>query len=145
MLLETQQLSCCFLLTLTSTPAGILAVALAGLTYFEAYSTEKAMKLVLLLRCLVSTPYLLNSDKAENIATLLRMQGLSRISGHLCSVSSPPAASANDLQEGALLLPLWGHPVPNVDAQFATVVRDVNYVVCFARKRACSCLCMQNA
>ncbi|KAL0054662.1 hypothetical protein WJX82_000665 [Trebouxia sp. C0006] len=76
---------------------GILTVALAGLKYNGPYSTEKTMNLVLLLRCLVSSRFLHNIDKAENSITLLRMQGLMRISGLLCPPVLRP--TADDLQE----------------------------------------------
>ncbi len=104
------------MLRLTNTSTGILAVALAGLRYNGAYGTEKTVHLVMLLRCLVSSRFLLNTDKADNVETLLHMQGLSRISALLCPASSPPAASTNDVQEGVLLLLLCSHFVPNVDA-----------------------------
>ncbi|DBA88754.1 TPA: hypothetical protein ACH3X1_004172 [Trebouxia sp. C0004] len=82
---------------------GILAVALAGLKYNGARRKDKAMNLVLLLRCLVSSRFLLNIDKAENIITLLRMQGLMRISGLLCPVLGPAEASADDTREALKL------------------------------------------
>ena len=132
MLLETKRLSYCFILSLTNTSAGILAVALAGLKCNGLYGTEKAVNLVFLLRCLVSSRFLLNIDKAENVATLLRMQGLSRISGLLCSVSSPLAASANDVQEGVLLLPFFG--------PFCTGCQCTNCYGC-AGHNPCSVLC----
>ena len=90
------------MLSLTNTSAGILTVALAGLKYNGPYSTEKTMNLVLLLRCLVSSRFLHNIDKAKNSITLLRMQGLMRISGLLCPPVLRP--TADDLQEGMLLL-----------------------------------------
>ena len=93
--------------------AGILAVALAGLKYSGARRRHKANNLVLLLRCLVSSRFLFNIDKAENIITLLRMQGLMRVSDLLCPVLGPTEASADDMREGVLplvfLAQVWCH------------------------------------
>ncbi len=97
------------MLSLTNTSAGLLAVALMSLKYSGAYRAEKVRNSVLLLWCLVSSRFLHNIDKAENSSTLLRMQGLSRISGLLCPpVYSPTAASADDMQAGVLPLVFWG-------------------------------------
>ena len=57
----------------------------------------------------MSSKSLPSSDTADNIATLLRLQGLSRISGLLCPVLRPTAASADELQEGVLPLGFLGH------------------------------------
>lgn len=101
-------LTCCFLLNVTDLSAGILAVALAGLKYSGVGRTNKAVNLVLLLRCLMASQILLAIDKAENLITLLRMQGLTRVSGLLCPVFGPTDASADDMREGVLPLAFLG-------------------------------------
>ncbi|KAL0054752.1 hypothetical protein WJX82_001882 [Trebouxia sp. C0006] len=57
---------------------------------------------------LVSSKSLPSSDTADNIATLLRLQGLSRISGLLCPVLRPTAASADECKKpgGRMILPM---------------------------------------
>jgi hypothetical protein len=130
MLCATLRLGCCLMLNVIDGSAGILAVALAGLKYSGARKKDKAMNLVLLLRCLVSSRFLLGIDKAENIITLLRMQGLMRISGLLCPVLGPTAASADDMQEGVLPLVFSGSLCTDEDTQHATVVWNANHEVC---------------
>ncbi len=61
-----------------------------------------------MLRCLVSSKSLPSTATAENITTLLRLQGLRRISGLLCPVTCPQAAPAEEILQGVLLLVFWG-------------------------------------
>lgn len=84
-------------------------MALAALNYNGEGKRDKARNAFIVLRCLVSSKSLPTTDTAENIATLLRMQGLRRISGLLCPVLRPTAACTNDVQEGVLPLIFLGH------------------------------------
>ncbi len=89
---------------MTHIPVGTLVVALAALNYNGEGKRNKARNAFLVWRCLVASKSLPTTDTAENIATLLRMQGLRRISGLLCPVLGPTAACADDVQEGVLPL-----------------------------------------
>ncbi|KAL0031912.1 hypothetical protein WJX79_004744 [Trebouxia sp. C0005] len=73
---------------------GTLVVALAALNYNGEGKKDKARNAFLVLRCLVSLP---SADTAENIATLLRLQGLKRISGLLCPIPCALVAPAEDM------------------------------------------------
>ena len=86
---------------------GTLVVALAALNYSGEGKKDKARNAFLVLRCLVSLP---SADTAENIATLLRLQGLKRISGLLCPIPCALVAPAEDMVQGVLLV-LWYHRV----------------------------------
>lgn len=127
MLLATQRLVCWLRLKLTHTSAGLLAVAFIGLKYNGAYKTEKVRNSVLLLGCLVLSRFLHNSDKAENSVTLLRMQGLSSVSGFfvlLCFALQKPVQMickqlCRHLSSGV-------HVILNEDARIAVVVQDVS-------------------
>ncbi len=86
-------------------------VALAALNYNGEGRKEKARSAFLVLRCLVSSKSLPSTATAENITTLLRLQGLSKISGLLCPITCPQAAPAEEILQGVLLLVFWGQLV----------------------------------
>ncbi|DBA88769.1 TPA: hypothetical protein ACH3X1_004186 [Trebouxia sp. C0004] len=81
---------------------GALVVALAALNYNGEGKKDKARNAFLVLRCLVSSKSLPSTDTAENMATLLRLQGLRRITGLICPRTYPAATSTDDMQEA------WG-------------------------------------
>lgn len=122
-------LECCLTLNVSHASAGILAVALAGLKHSGARRKHKAINLVLLLRCLVSSRFLLNLNKARNIGTLLRMRGLMRVSDLLCPVMGPTEASADDMREGVLPSVFFGSLVTDKHTHDATAVWNANRVV----------------
>ncbi len=93
---------------MTHISAGTLVVALAALNYNGEGKRDKARNAFLVLRCLVSSKSLPSTDTADNVATLLRLQGLMRISGLLCPIICPLAGPAEDIQQGVLLLVFWG-------------------------------------
>ena len=79
-------------------------MALAALDYNGEGRKEKARGAFLVLRCLVSSKFLPSTTTAENFTTLLRMQGLRRISGLLCPVTCPLMNPADEILQGVLLL-----------------------------------------
>ncbi len=89
---------------MTHISVGTLVVALAALNYNGEGKRDKARSAFLVLRCLVSSKSLPSTALAENIATLLRLQGLMRISGLLCPITCPLAAPAEEILQGVLLL-----------------------------------------
>ncbi len=121
---------------MTHISVGTLVVALAALNYNGERKRNKARNAFLVLRCLVSSKSLPTTDTADNIATLLRLQGLSRISGLLCPVLHPTAASADDLQEGVLPLVFLVH---FVGLETPIMLWHVKWVVCLSGQRMQLC------
>ncbi len=79
---------------------GTLVVALAALNYNGERKKEKARSAFLVLRCLVSSKSLPSTATAENMTTLLRMQGLRRISGLLCPITCPLGNPTEAIPQG---------------------------------------------
>ena len=97
---------------MTHVSVGTLVVALAALKYNGEGKRDKARSAFLVLQCLVSSNSLPSTDTAENAITLLRLQGLRRISGllcpRICPLDSSTGASTDGMQEGGLpLVFLW--------------------------------------
>ena len=109
---------------------GTLVVALAALNYNGERKRDKARNAFLVLWCLVFSKSLPSTDTAENIATLLRLQGLRRISGLLCPRIFPLATPADDMQEGVLLLVFLKSACTDEDAHHVTRWWHVNCVAC---------------
>ena len=124
---------------MTHIPAGTLVVALAALNYSGEGKRDKVENAFLVLRCLVSSKVLLSADTAENMSTLLRLQGLRRISALLCPVICPAAISPDGMQEGVLPLVFLGSLSRAGDEHHLMRVWHVNCAACYPSQ--CMQLC----
>ena len=124
---------------MTHISVGTLVVALAALNYNGEGKRDKVRNAFLVLQCLVSSKALPSIDTADNIATLLHLQGFRRISGLLCPVICPVETSTDGMQEGVLPLVFLGSLCRAGDEHHCIGLWHVNCAAC-CPGHACSCV-----